>query len=281
MDTGGIMREVIIAIAQFHPRLGELQSNLDRMGDIIDHIGSTQKVNLIIFPELTTTGYECGVKFTELAEQIPGYTIETLGARAARYEAHLAFGMVVKHKVESVVYDAAILLGPDGALLGQYHKVHLRPEERPIFRGGFRFPVLQTTFGSIGLLLGWDLAFPEAARSLAIDGAELLVVPASWEAQSIEEWKTYLRARAYENSIFVAGVNRIGDEYTYAFGGESAILGPRGETYAHVGRDENDRPKEAYTIAKIDLDAVKKFREELQTMQSRQPSVYRAVVRNY
>jgi len=275
------MREIYIAIAQFHPRLNEPQKNLERMGDIIDHIGAAQKVDLIVFPELATTGYECGVKFAEFAEQVPGYTIETLGARVARYEAHLAFGMVVKHKVESVVYDAALLLGPDGALVGQYHKVHLKPEERPIFRGGFRFPVFQTTFGAVGLLLGWDLAFPEAARSLALDGAELIIAPANWEAQSIEEWQTYLRARALENAMFVAGVNRIGDEYTYAFGGASAVITPRGEIVASVGRDENDRPKEAYAIAKIDLDDVKKYREELQTMQSRQPAVYRAVVRNY
>jgi predicted amidohydrolase len=275
------MREVYIAIAQFHPRLNEPQANLERMGDIIDHICAAQKVNLIVFPELATTGYECGVKFTELAEQAPGYTIETLGARVARYETYLAFGMVVKHKVESVVYDAAILLGPDGALVGQYHKVHLKPEERPIFRGGFRFPVVATSFGMVGVMLGWDIAFPEAARSLALDGADLIVVPASWEAQSIEEWQTYLRARALENSMFVAGVNRVGDEYTYAFGGASAVIAPRGEQIASVGRDDNDRPKEAYAIAKVDLDQVKKYREELQTMQSRQPAVYRPVVRNY
>ena len=108
------MREAFVAIAQFHPRLDEPQANLDRMGEIIDHICAAQKVNLIVFPELATTGYECGVRFTELAEQVPGYAIETLGARAQRYETNLAFGMVVKHKVESVVYDAAILLGPDG-----------------------------------------------------------------------------------------------------------------------------------------------------------------------
>lgn len=275
------MREIYVAIAQFHPRLNEVQKNLDRMGDIIDHICAAQKAHLIVFPELATTGYECGVKFAEFAEQVPGYTIETLGARVARYETYLAFGMVVKHKVESVVYDAAILLGPDGALAGQYHKVHLKPEERPIFRGGFRLPVFQTTFGALGLLLGWDVAFPEAARALALDGAELIVVPANWETQSIEEWQTYLRARALENSMFVAGVNRIGDEYTYAFGGASAVIAPRGEIVASVGRDENDRPKEAYAIAKIDLDDVRKYREELQTMQSRQPAVYRAVVRNY
>lgn len=275
------MREIFVAMAQFQPRLNEVQKNLDRMGDIIDHICAAQKVDLIVFPELATTGYECGVRFAEFAEPVPGYTIETLGARVARYETYLAFGMVVKHKVESVVYDAALLLGPDGALVGQYHKVHLKPEERPIFRGGYRFPVFQTNFGAVGLLLGWDVAFPEAARALALDGAELIVVAANWETQTIAEWQTYLRARALENSMFVVGVNRIGEEYTYTFGGESAVVSPRGEILASVGRDEENRPKEAYAIAKIDLDAVKKSREELQTMQGRQPALYRAIVRNY
>lgn len=275
------MRDVFVAIAQFHPRLAEAEANLTRIGEIIDHICGAQRVNMVVFPELTTTGYECGVKFTELAEPVPGHTIETLAERAQRYQTYIALGMVIKHKVESVVYDGAILIAPDGEVAGQYHKVHLKPEERPIFRGGYKFPVFETTFGMVGMLIGWDLAFPEAARSLALDGAELIVVPANWENQSIEEWKTYLRARAFENSLFIAGANRIGDEYTYSFGGESAVMAPRGETLAYVGRDENDRPKEAYSIAKIDLDLVKKYREELQIMQSRQPATYRGVVRNY
>ncbi len=275
------MREILVAIAQFHPRLGELQPNLDRMGDIIDHICATQKVNLIVFPELATTGYECGVRFTELAEQVPGPTVEALAEKAQRYNTYIAFGMVAKHKVESVVYDSAILLGRDGEVVSQYRKVHLKPEERPNFRGGFKFPIVETDFGIVGLLLGWDLAFPEAARSLALDGAELIACPANWETQFIPEWQAYLVARAFENSLFIAAANRIGDEYTYSFGGESSIVGPRGEMYAHVGSDENDRPKEAYAVAKIDLDNVKKFREELQIMQSRQPSAYRSVVKNY
>jgi omega-amidase len=275
------MREIFVAIAQFHPRLAESDKNLTRIGEIIDHICAAQNVNLIVLPELVTTGYECGVKFTELAEPIPGFTVEDLGARAERYQTHIAFGMVIKHKVESVVYDGAVLISPDGEVTGQYHKVHLRPEERPIFRGGYKFPTFETSFGKIGLLLGWDVAFPEAARAMAIDGAELIAIPANWENSTIAEWKTYLQARALENSVFIAGANRIGEEYTYSFGGESAVIGPRGETYAHVGRDENDRPKEAYAIAKIDLDLVKKYREELQIMQCRQPATYRAVVRNY
>ncbi len=275
------MREVFVAIAQFHPRLAEPQANLQRLGEIIDHICAAQKTDLIVFPELATTGYECGVRFTELAEQVPGPTIESLAECAERYQTYLAFGMVAKHKVESVVYDAMVLLGRDGTVVGQHRKVHLKPEERPIFRGGFRFPVLETEFGMVGLLLGWDLAFPEAARSLALDGAELIAVPANWETQYVDEWRAYLTARALENSVFMAGANRVGDEYTYSFGGESAVIGPRGETYAHIGQDEQGRPKEAYAVGKIDLDNVKKYREELQIMQSRQPMAYRGVVKNY
>lgn len=275
------MREIFVAIAQFHPRLAEPQANIQRLGEIVDHICAAQKTDLIVFPELATTGYECGVRFTELAEQVPGPTVEALAECAERYQTYLAFGMVAKHKVESVVYDAAVLLGRDGTVVGQHRKVHLKPEERPIFRGGFRFPVVETDFGMVGLLLGWDLAFPEAARSLALDGAELIAVPANWETQYSDEWRAYLTARALENSVFMAGANRVGDEYTYSFGGESAVIGPRGETYAHIGRDEQDRPKEAYAVAKIDLDNVKKYREELQIMQSRQPMAYRSVVKNY
>ncbi len=275
------MRDISVAIVQFHPRLAEPHANIERMCQIIDTIAGVQRVNLIVFPELATTGYECGVKFTELAEPIPGPTIEALGERAERYQTHIAFGMAAKHKVESVVYDAAVLIGPEAQVLGQYVKVHLKPEERPIFRGGMRLPVFETTFGRVGLMIGWDLAFPEAARTLALEGAELIALCANWEAQAMEEWRTLVSARAYENQIFVAAANRIGDEYTYAFGGESMIAGPRGETLGAVGRDENDKPKEAYSIAKVDLDLVKKYREELQTMQSRQPIAYRTVVKNY
>ncbi|MBI3913480.1 MAG: carbon-nitrogen hydrolase family protein [Chloroflexi bacterium] len=277
------MREIQVAIVQSHPRLAEPRANIDRMLEIIDVIAGAQRVNLIVFPELATTGYECGVKFTELAEPAPGPTIAALAERAEKYQTYLAFGMVVKHKVESVVYDSAVLVGPDpdAPVVGQYIKVHLKPEERPIFRGGLRFPVIETNFGRVGLMLGWDVAFPESARTLALDGAELIAVCANWETQTIEEWRTLLQARAIENTVFVAGANRIGDEYTYSFGGESALIGPRGETLGTVGRDENDRPKEAYSIAKMDLDLVKKYREELQIMQSRQPIAYRTVVKNY
>lgn len=275
------MREATIALVQFHPQLGQISENLDRMGKMIEQICHTQKVDLIVFPELATTGYENGVNFTDLAEQIPGYTTNFLGKLATDLHVHLALGMVVKQKVESILYNSAVLIGPDGEVMGEYRKVHLKGEEKLAFRAGFKFPVLETDFGNVGLLVGWDLAFPEAARSLALDGAEVLAVCANWEAPQTEEWRAYLLARAYENSVFVAGANRIGEEYTYSFFGESMIIGPRGELYAQVPKGEDGTPQEAFACAKIDLDQIKKYREELQLFQARQPAAYRAVVKPY
>jgi predicted amidohydrolase len=275
------MREATIALVQFHPQLGQVTENLERMGKMIDQICHTQKVDLIVFPELATSGYENGVNFTELAEQIPGYTTNFLGKLATDFHVHLALGMVVKHKVESIIYNSAVLIGPDGEVMGEYRKVHLKGEEKLAFRAGFKFPVLETDFGNVGLLVGWDLAFPEAARSLALDGAEVLAVCANWEAPHIEEWRAYLLARAYENSVFVAGANRVGEEYTYSFFGESMIIGPRGELYAQVPKGEEQTPQEAFACARIDLDQIKKYREELQLFQARQPAAYRAIVKPY
>ena len=270
------MREVTVAVVQMYPRLNEVEENLAHMSDFIEKICTEQNVDLIVFPELITTGYECGVRFTDLAERVPSHTVNYLAERASAFNTCLAFGMVAKEKVESILYNAAILIGPDGEVLGRYHKVHPRGEERLAFRPGYRYLVLETGFGNVGLLLGWDLAFPETARSLALEGAELLCVCANWEHPHVDEWRTYALSRAYENSIFVAAANRVGEEYTYSFFGESMVIGPRGEVYTSI-----DEEIEGYAISKIDLDDVRKYREEFQFMQSRQPQTYRAIVKKY
>ncbi len=276
------MRDIAIAVVQSNPVLASVEQNLARMSDLVEEICQRQQVDLIVFPELATTGYECGVRFTELAEQLPGHTVNYLAQRASQFGTHIVFGMVAKEKVESIIYDAAVLIGPDGELLGDYRKVHLRGEERLAFRAGYRYHVFETGFVNIGVLLGWDLAFPEVARSLALDGAELLCVLANWEQPHVEEWRSYLLARAYENAMFVAAANRVGEEYTLSFFGESMILGPRGELYAAVEPEtlEEVHP-EGYAVARIDLDDVRKYREEFQFFQCRQPPTYRAVVRKY
>jgi predicted amidohydrolase len=122
------------------------------------------------------------------------------------------------------------------------------------------------------------------SRSLALDGAEVLVVMANWEAANIDEWKTYVRARAYENSLFVAAANRVGEDVTLNFGGESMVVGPRGTVYATLAEEtdaETGAPLEGFSVARVDLDQVRKFREEFQFVQTRQPAVYRTIVKKY
>ncbi len=278
------MREITVATVQMRPKLGEAEDNLVKMSETIAKIASQQKVDLIVFPELITSGYELGVRFTELAQRVPGPTINLIAQRANEYGVYIAFGMVTKEKVESVLYNSAVLVGPDGELLDVYNKIHLRGEERMAFREGFKLPVIPTEVGNIGLMIGYDLAFPEVARSLALDGADIVCVCANWEAASIDEWKTYTRARAYENSIFVAAANRIGEDVTLTFGGESMIVGPRGHIHASLAAETDPKtgePMEGFAVARIDLDEVRKNREEYQFIQNRQPAVYKALVRKY
>jgi predicted amidohydrolase len=270
------MREITVAVVQMQPRLYEVGDNLIRMTEFIEKICMEQRVDLIVFPELITTGYECGVRFTDLAEKVPGHAANLIAQQAAEFNTHIAFGMAVKEKVESILYNAALLVGPDGELIGDYRKVHPRGEERLAFRPGFRFSVLETDFGLVGLMLGWDMAFPEVARSLALDGAEILCLCASWERPHSEEWNAFALARAFENSVFVAAANRTGEEPSYSFFGQSMIVGPRGEVYSSM-----DEETEGYALARVDLDEVRRVREEYQLFQLRQPTTYRAVVRKY
>jgi predicted amidohydrolase len=278
------MREITVAIVQMKPKLGEPEENLVKMSEMISKIASQQRVDLIVFPELITSGNELGLRFTEVAQRVPGPTINLIAQRANDYGIYVAFGMATKEKVESVLYNSAVLVGPEGDLVEVYNKIHLRGEERMAFREGYRLPIAETEIGNIGLMVGYDLAYPEVARSLALEGADLVCVLANWEAANADEWKTYLRARAYENSIYMVGVNRVGEDVTLTFGGESMVIGPRGEEYASLA-DETDSdsgaPLEGFAVARIDLDEVRKNREEFQFIQTRQPAVYRSIVKKY
>jgi predicted amidohydrolase len=270
------MREITVAAVQMFPKLAEPQDNLARIGQWLDKICTEQRVDVVVFPELVTTGYECGVQFTDLAERVPGPTVNLIAQRAADYGTHVIFGMVAKEKVESILYNAAVCVGSDGEVLGRYNKVHLRGEERLAFRPGFRYNVWDLEFGSMGVMLGWDLAFPEVARSLALDGAELICLCANWENPNADEWRAYLLARAYENCVYMTAANRVGEEYSYTFFGDSMVVGPRGQVYGTV-----DGGEEGYVIARVDLDEVRRYREELQFFQCRMPQAYRSVVKKY
>lgn len=278
------MSEVTVATVQMKPILNEMEDNLIKMSEFIATICSQQKVDVIVFPELITSGYEGGVRFTDLAQHIPGASVNIVGQRAAEFGVHIVFGMPSKQKVESVIYNSVVMVGPTGELIGEYRKIHLKGEERMAFRPGLKYPVFETELGRVGLLIGYDLAFPEAARSLSLDGAELILASCAWESPHNDEFQTYVHARALENAVFVAAANRVGEDVSYSFFGESMIVGPRGQVYASLAGEldpQTGDPAEGYAVAHIDLREVRRNREEFQTLQNRAPETYRSLVRRY
>jgi predicted amidohydrolase len=269
-------REITVALVQMAPALANPEANLRKMGDFVERICSEQKTDLIVFPELSYTGTELGLRATDLAERAPGHATNYLAKRANDFQTHVVFGMVIKEKVESILYNGLVCLGPEGDISGDYRKVHLLGEERQVYRNGFRFVTVEAEWGRFGLTLGADLAFPESARSLTLDGAELVVVSANWEQRYAESWRAHIISRACENSIFVAAANRIGEEPTMRCAGDSMLAGPLGEVYTVL-----DEPIEGYAVATIDLDRVREIREDRQLIQYREPLAYRSIVRKY
>ncbi len=287
------MREMKIAVVQMQPELGRMEANIGKMASMIQKIATTQEVDIIVFPELAVTGFEGGQRFAQMAQRVPGAATNILGQYASEFGLYVLVGMAVKERVETVLYNSAVLIAPDGAPAAEYRKVHLQAEERLVFRPGYKIAPVETDTGVVGIMLGWDLVFPEVARSLVLDGAEVILVPAAWEMQAIGMWRTLLTARAYENNVFIAAANRIGEEPSYTFGGESAILGPRGEVLGALptppaaplegseGEVVQPAPEEGYVVIRLDLDEVRRAREESQIILARQPAAYRAIVRKY
>jgi len=270
------MREISVAVVQMDTKLGEPEANLAKMSDFVRKITSAQKVDVIVFPELATTGYEGGVKFTQLTQRVPGPSTNVMAQRANEMGIHIAFGIASKERVESILFNSAVLVGPEGDVVTHYRKIHLRGEEQMLFRPGFRLEPAETPIGMIGLQVGWDIFFPEGTRSLCLDGAELILVSASWDNTRSDEWRSFVSARAAENACFVCAANRVGEEPATTFAGESMIVGPRGQVIVDL-----DETTEGYIVAKIDLDETRRIREETQIFQSRQPLSYRSIVRKY
>jgi len=275
------MAELNVAVVQMEPTLGDLETNLQHMVETVERICSSQSTDLIVFPELATTGVENGVGFNRLAERVPGHQFNVLAARAADYSTYIVFGLPTKEKVESIFYNAAVVIGPDGELVGEYRKLHLKGEEKLSFRPGYRFSVFDTSFGVIGVMIGWDIAYPEAARSLVLLGAEILCVPAAYESPYQDEWRAFTVARAVENGSYLLAANRVGEEPSRQYFGESCIVAPNGARLSHIDDPESDTPTPGYAFATIDTDKVRQYREEMQIIMSRSPSAYSPIVKKY
>jgi predicted amidohydrolase len=157
---------------------------------------AAQKPDVILLGEGITV-VNTGKSYVDVAEAVPGPTTRRLGELSKKHACYIAAG--IYERAGKLVYNTAVLMGPDGDVTGTYRKVCLPREE---IEGGItpgsEYPVFQTRFGKIGMMVCWDIHFPEVARRLAINGAEIILVPI-WGGNEL-----LLRARAVENQVYVA-----------------------------------------------------------------------------
>lgn len=255
---------VIVAAAQIQPRFGDVTHNLEQIADTAARAAAAGAV-LVVFPELATTGYMFADYDEALsyAEPLPGGpTSEALCVLCARLDIHIVVGMAELDPDTGLLYNSAVLIGPSGHI-GTYRKLHLWDRENRVFEpGNLGLPVFDTPLGRLGVLICYDIWFPEAFRSLALDGAQLVCVSTNWvpipgqpsDAPAIA--LTLCQAAAHVNSIHIIAADRVGVERGQYFIGQSAIVGPTGRPLG----DAASETEPALLLANADLPAGRRLR---------------------
>jgi predicted amidohydrolase len=262
------MKEKIkVALAQISCKRGDKAQNIRKIEREVTK-AKQQGAELVVFPELSLTGYTMRDQIYELAETIPGHSTTVLEKLAKKTGTYIVFGMPeLSEKSQATIYNAAVLVGPDG-FIGKYRKMYLPThsvfEEKRYFRPGYQTAVFETELGKIGLIICYDIFFPEVSRLTRLKGARLIVCISASPATRRTFFETLTVARAIENTAFLAYVNLVGIEDGLQFWGGSRLVGPNGKTLVQAKYDEEDlvigeinyadiRPTEAFVPILKDL----------------------------
>jgi N-carbamoylputrescine amidase len=242
-------------------------------------------VQLLCLQELFNGPYFCAeqqVRWYEMVEPIPdGPTVRTLQDVARRH------GMVMvvpiyEEEMTGIYYNSAAVIDADGTYLGKYRKHHI-PHVAPGFwekfyfrPGNLGYPVFKTAVGRIGVYICYDRHFPEGARILGLNGAEIVLNPSATVAGLSEYlWKLEQPAHAVANGYFVGAINRVGIEAPWNIGefyGQSYFCDPRGQMLAVGSRDQDE-----LVVADLDLDVIQQVRNTWQFYRDRRPETYGAI----
>lgn len=223
---------------------------------------------LLICPEAFVTGYNIGAqRLAELAEPVDGPSVGAL--REIASETGLAVLCGYCERAGDAVYNSAVLVDADARTLANYRKTHLFGElDRAAFSPGEDLVTAEVDGVKVGVLLCYDIEFPEPARRLALGGAQLIAVPTALMAPAVWVAETLVPARAAENQIFVAYANRVGSEGELTYVGRSVVAGPEGALAIGSAEDE------ALIHADIDLDAIARARRKYSYLDERRPALY-------
>lgn len=233
-DGGDHTSTVKVAAAQFEPRPGDVRWNISRVLELVSRAG-VGGADLVVLPELATTGYYMFERFHQLAEPLDGPTVTILAELARRYGLRVVLGLAERGE-DGHVHDTAALVGP-GGLEGAYRKVHLWDTERGVFTPGERTVVLDTggPLGRLGLLVCYDLEFPATVEEVGAAGASILAAPAAFGNLTL--WRATLENRARDLGIPVVAANRLGLELDTEFCGHSTVMGADGAVLVDAGEE--------------------------------------------
>lgn len=257
-----------IGLYQFAPEFGAVERNLERIGKAL----RGEAADLWVLPELATTGYlfadraECA----RLAEPVPGPSTEALAALCRARGTRVVAGLA--ERAGERLYNAAVYVGPDG-VVGLYRKVHLFDRERLCFDPGpDPFRVHELDRFRIGLMICFDWLFPEAARSLALQGADLIAHPANLV---LPYCQAAMVTRALENGVACATCNRVGAERRageeLSFTGRSQVLDARGRC---LGQAPAEGEETLVVEVDLDLSRDKRITERNDRLGDRRPDLY-------
>lgn len=263
MNPSSIIR---VGVVQFDVRLGDIESNVKSMQEGIGRLAA-QGARLAVLPELCSCGFDVS-RIGEHAAKTPAL-LTALSALARKHRLLIAGSF--PEICDEHVYNTKYLLDETGEIAGKYRKIHLFPLlcENDYFQAGDRPVICRTSIGVIGLMICYDIRFPELCRSLSLSGAQMALVSAQWPQARADHWDILLRARAIENQIFIIASNRCGKDADLIFAGRSQIIAPSGEAIASLG----DGPAEI--AADMDLAEISASKSRFDCLKDRVPSAYK------
>ena len=255
------------------------KDNLRRALSFIEEARS-QGAGFVAFPEFLMAFSPVDQSSKQLwrkAEHVDGGFITSLQRSAKENGINVLATMHERSEVRGRVYDTAVLIGSRGELLGSYRKLHLYDafgfkESGKFVAGHDVLAPTATDLGRIGVMICYDLRFPELARLLALEGAQVILAPAGWVSgpAKVEHWFTTLKARALENGVYVVAPAQTGNIYI----GRSALVDPFGIVQSDLGRNE------ALATAEIDMRRVDEARRALPLLANRREDVYQLIRRH-
>ena len=256
-----------IAVVQAAGTPGDVDANLRDVRRLAAEAAG-EGARLAVFPEAFVSGYNIGGdRVAALAQPCDGEAVAEIAAVAGEHGLAILCGYYERAGAD--VFNSAVLVDRAGRVAANARKTHLWGDVDKLAVGaGQGFTAAAVEGVGVGILICYDIEFPEAARALALAGAQLIAVPTALMAPSTLIADVLVPARAYENQVFVAYANRVGREGDLDYIGRSCVAGPEG-VVARAGAEE------AVLVADLDLDAITRSRRRHSYLEERRPSLYR------